>query len=160
MLPVLEVPAHVLHLAGVDVGQAHLHGDGEVDDDVVGLRRLQHVQHRVADGQGVLRLRAGEALRGVLEAEIALVLRREALDQPRPLHGDVHDLLPGPAEDLLPLGHAHGVVDVDDGAGRARAGLKGLSDDVLPALGQDLDRHVRGDHVLLDEGAQKLILRL
>ena len=39
-------------------------------------------------------------------------------------------------------------------------GIKGLLDDVGAGLGQDLDPHIVGDHVLLDDGAQELVLGL
>ena len=46
---------------------------------------------------------------------------------------------------------------MDDGVGRALAGVEGLADDVLPALGQHLHGHVFGNHVVLDQGAQELV---
>ena len=49
---------------------------------------------------------------------------------------------------------------MDNGAGRALAGLEGLADDVLPALGQHLDGDIFRNHVVLDEGAQEFVLRL
>ena len=160
MLPVFEVFAHVFHLAGIHMGHTHFHGHRQVDDDVVAFAGLQHVQNGVAHLQCVFRLGAGEALRGILEAEIALVFRRQLFDQLRAFHGDPLDLFLALAEHLLPLGDAHGIVEMDNGAGRALAGFKGLADDMLPALGQHLHRDVLGDHVVLDQGTQELILRL
>ena len=125
MLPVLEIFAHVLNLAGVDVGQAHLHGDGQVDDDIVVGRRLQHVQNRVAHFQGVFRLGAGEAFGGILEAEIALVFRGQLLHKPGTLHGNLLDFLLALAEDLFPLGNRGGIIEVNDGVGGTLAGLEG-----------------------------------
>lgn len=34
VLPAVEMLAHVLNLLGIDVGHGHLHGGGEVDDDL------------------------------------------------------------------------------------------------------------------------------
>ena len=157
VLPVLEVLAHVLHLAGVDVGHAHFHGDREVDDDVVVRAGFQHIEDCVADLQSVFGFGAGEAFGGVFKPEIALIFRCQFLDQLRALHGDLLDLLLTLAEDLLPLGHGHGVVEVDDGVGGTLAGIEGLADDVLPALGQHLHGHIFRNHVVLNQGAQKLV---
>ena len=158
--PVLEVFAHVLHLRRIDVRQAHFHRDRQIDDYVVVGGRLQHVQHGVADLQRILRLGSGKALGGILKAEIALVLLRQLFDKLCAVHGNFLDLLPALAEHLLPLCHADRIVKVDNGGGSALASLKGLADDVLPALGQHLYRHVVGNHVLFDQRAEKLVLGL
>ena len=47
---------------------------------------------------------------------------------------------------------------MDDGPGCALDRLEGAADDMVAALGQHLHGDIVGDHVLLDEGAQKLIL--
>ena len=160
VLPVLEVFTHVLHLAGVHMGQAHLHRDRQIDDDIVAFAGLQHIQHSIADLQGVFRLRTREALGGILETEVALVLGGQLPDQLGPVHGNLLDLLLRFFEHLLPLGNGGGIVEVNDGAGGSLAGLKGLADDVLPALRQHLNRHILRDHILLDQGPQEGILRL
>ena len=49
---------------------------------------------------------------------------------------------------------------MDHGPGRALHGLKGLADDMVAALGQHLHGHILGDHVVLDQSAQKGVLRL
>ena len=48
---------------------------------------------------------------------------------------------------------------MNDGAGCALAGVEGLADDVLPALGQYLYGYIFGNHVVLNQGAQELIFR-
>ena len=160
VLPILQVLAHVLHLAGVDMGQAHLHSHGQVDNDVVVFAGLQHIQHGIAHFQCVLRLGAREALGRILEAEVPFILGGQLLHQLGPLHGDLLDLFLALFENLLPLGHRGRVIEVDNGTGGTLAGLEGLADDVLPALGQHLDRHVLGDHVLLDQSPQEGVFRL
>ena len=142
------------------MGHTHFHGHRQVDDDVVAFAGLQHVQNGVAHLQRVFRFGAGEALRGILKAEITLIFRCQLFHQLRAFHGDLLDLLLALAEHLLPLGDTHGIVKMDDGAGRALAGFKGLADDMLPALGQHLHRDVLRDHVVLDQSPQELILRL
>ena len=157
---VLEVPVTVFDLVCVDVRHAHLNGDRKVDDHRAVGRRLHDVQHGVADLDGIIDLGAGEALRAVLEQEVALVLLTELLDQPGTVGGDLLDLFLALMEHLLTLGRGGGVVEVDDRAGRALDGLEGAADDVVAALGQHLHGDIVGDHILLNEGAQELVLGL
>ena len=46
---------------------------------------------------------------------------------------------------------------MNDRVGGTLARVKGLADNMLTALGQHLHRHVVGDHVPLNQCAQKLI---
>ena len=139
---------------------AHFHGDGQVDDHGAVGRGLHDVQHGVAHIHGIVHFGAGEAFGAVLEQEVALVLLAELLDQLCTVGGDLLDLLFALVEHLLALGHGGGVVEVDHRAGCALDGLKSLADDVVAALGQHLHGDIGGDHVLLDQGAQELVLGL
>ena len=122
---------------------------------------LPGVDDGVADAQGELHLGAGEALGGVLEAELRLGhLRGVVVEERRTGDGQIDDLVLAGAEDLLPLGEGGGVVQVDHHMLGAADGVEGLLDDVGAGLGQDLDPHVVGDHVLLDDGTQEVIFRL
>jgi hypothetical protein len=58
-----DVAAEPLDLIGVHVGRRHLDGRRQVQDRLARRRRLPDVQHRVADLDGEIELRAGEALR-------------------------------------------------------------------------------------------------
>ena len=93
------------------MGQAHLHRDRQIDDNIIAFAGLQHIQDSIADLQGVFRLRAREALGRILEAEVALVLGGQLLDQLGPVHGDLLDLLLRLLEHLLPLGNGGGIVE-------------------------------------------------
>ena len=157
---VLQVLVAVLDLVGVHMGHAHLHSHRQVDDHGALRGGLHDIQHGVAHLYGVVYLGAGKAFGAVLEQEVALVLLTELLDQLCAVGGDLLDLLLGLVEHLLALGDGGGVVEVDDRAGRALHGLKGLADDVVAALGQHLHGDIVGDHVLLDEGTEELVLRL
>ena len=161
VLPVMEVLAHVLNLLGIDMGHGHLHGGGEVDDHLPLRPGLPHVDDGVADPQGELHLRAGEALGGVLEAEVGLrhfggVLVKELGSG----DGDVHDLVLAHPEDLLPLGEGGGVVQVDHHVFGALDGIEGLFNNMGAGLGEHLDGDILRDQVVLDDGAQKLVLGL
>ena len=46
---------------------------------------------------------------------------------------------------------------MNDGTGRALHGLKGFANDMVAALGEHLHGHILGDHILLDQRAQKLV---
>lgn len=62
-------------------------------------------------------------------------------------------------EDLLPLRDARRIVDVDDGAFDAFQGFKSLFDDVFPCLGEDLDRHIVRDEIMVNQIAEEVIFR-
>ena len=155
---VFQVLVAVLDLVCVDMRHAHFHGNGQVDDHGTVRGGLHDVQHGVAHIHGVVHLGAGEALGAVLEQEVALILLAQLLDQLCAVGGDLLDLLLALVEHLLALGHRGGIVEVDHRAGCALDGLKGLADDVVAALGQHLHGDILGDHVLLDQGAQELVL--
>ena len=161
VLPAVEMLAHVLNLLGIDVGHGHLHGGGEVDDDLPFRPGLPDVDDRVADPQGKLHLRASEALRGVFKAEVGLGHFIGVLvEQLGPGDSDVHDLVLRHPEDLLPLGKGGGVVEMDHHILGAFDGLKGFLNDVGAGLGEHLDVHIVGDQMVLDDGPQKFILGL
>ena len=158
---VVQVLAHVLDLLGVHMGHGHLHGRGQVDDDLAVRAGLPHVDDFIADAQGKLHFRAGEALRGILKAEVRLRHLGSILIKGLGAgDGDVHDLVLALAENLLPLGEGGGIIQVDDDVLGPLDGLKRLFDNMRTRLGEDLDPHVVGDHVLLDDGPQELKLRL
>ena len=157
---VLQVLVAVLDLVGIHMGHAHFHGDRQVDDHRAVRGGLHNVQHGVAHIHGVVHFGAGEALRAVLEQEVALVLLAELLDQLGAVGGDLLDLFPALVEHLLTLGHRGGVVKMNHRTGRTLDGLEGAADDVIAALGQHLHGDVLRDHVLLDQGAQELVLGL
>ena len=157
---VLQVLVAVLDLVGIHMGHAHFHGDRQVDDHRAVRGGLHNVQHGVAHIHGVVHFGAGEALRAVLEQEVALVLLAELLDQLGAVGGDLLDLFLALVEHLLTLGHRGGVVKMDHRPGGTLDGLEGAADDVIAALGQHLHGDVLRDHVLLDQGAQELVLGL
>ena len=49
---------------------------------------------------------------------------------------------------------------MDDGVGRSFYSFEGFLDNMFAGLGKHLDRNIIRDHVLLDQGAKELILRL
>ena len=158
LVPVAQVGVHILDLVGVDVRQRQRHGGGQVENDRQLRRRLPLLHHRVADGQRKVRLGPGKALRGVFQLNLPLHPARAVRDGAHPLQGDVDDLLAAFVEHLFALGGRGGVVQVDDGLFAPRQRLEGAADDRFPRGGDDLDGHIVGDEVVLDEGAHKLVL--
>ena len=49
---------------------------------------------------------------------------------------------------------------MDNGIAAALQSLKGLADDMLSCLCQNLERNILRYHIALDQGAQELIFRL
>jgi hypothetical protein len=156
-----DVPVEVLDDVGVDVGRVHLHRGRQVEDQLAIGRRLDDLGDGVTDLDGVVDLRAGEALGAVLVEHVGL---RDGLlelaAQPGRRRGDVGDAVLVEPEHDPPLEHRRRVVEVDDGLGRALDALVGALDQLGPALGEYLDRDVVGDQVLLDEDPDEVEVRL
>ena len=76
---VFQVLVDVLDLSGEYMRHGVLHGGGNVDNRLFLRRRLPYIQDGVADVHGVVHLRSREALRAVLEGEIAVRLIGELL---------------------------------------------------------------------------------
>ena len=152
-----QVPVHPLDRIGVDVRRRHLDGGGQVDDQRPLRRRLDDVGHRVADLDGVLQFGAGVGLRGVLEAPLRVRVLLGLLDaHPGAVGGDGLDGVAVGAEHHAALQDRRRVVEVHDRLRRTGAGLERAGDQLGPALGQHLDRHVIGDGALLDDLADEV----
>ena len=160
-IAVLEVAMAPFDLVGVDVGRGHLDRRRQVDDHLLLRRRLVDVADGGADIARELELGAGEALRRVLEHPLRLrVLIRQLLHQLGARHGDVDDAgIVGAEHDAALQGRGR-VVEMDDGALGAAAGLEGALDQLGPALRQHLDGDVVRDHLLLDQLAHEVEIRL
>jgi hypothetical protein len=141
-----------LDLVGVDVGSGHLDGGGQVEDDLPLRAGLPHVHHPLADLHRIVELGAGEALRRVLEAHVALRdTRGQLLAEDGPAHRDVDDAGPVEPEHHPALQGGGGVVEVHEGPRGAAQRLERALDLLGPGLGQHLDHHVVRDQVLLDQ---------
>ncbi len=157
VLAVGEPAAHPLDRVSVDVGSGHLDGGRQVDDDLALRRRLEDLDHLVADVECELELRAGVALRRVLVVHLGAGNERLHLAAlARAVQGDVDDALLVLAEHDLALQHAGGVVQVHDGLLGALDRLVGALDQVVAGLRQHLDGDVVGDRVLFDQAAHEV----
>jgi hypothetical protein len=94
VLAVSEVAAHPLDRVGVDVGRRHLDGRRQVDDDLALRRRLEDLDHLVADVDRELELGARVRLGRVLVVDPRLGdALLELAAQPRAVERDVDDAL-------------------------------------------------------------------
>ena len=159
VFPVVKVLAHVLHLAGIDVGRTHLHRHRQIDNHRPFLGGLPNVDDPVADLQGKFRFGAGEGFRRVLKAVVILVALHVLVEQLCALYGNVDDGVFVPLKYLFPLGHTGGVIQVDNGVLAALQSFKSALDNVFPGLGQHLDGDVVRDQILFNQGAQKFKFR-
>ena len=157
----VQVADHPLDRVRVDVGRGHLHRRGQVDDHLVVRRRVDDVDDLVADPHREVELGAGVGLRRVLVVDVRLgdgLLELAA--QAGALERDVDDAVLVETEHHAPLQHRRRVVEVHDRLLGAADGVEGPLDEVVPALGQHLDRHVVGDVVALDELAHEVVVGL
>ena len=100
---VLEVRVHPLNLIRVDIGGGHLNGGREIDDNGILLGSAPCLLNRRTDIQREIQLRAGKALRGILQAHLGVALRRIALHQLGADDGDILDFVLILVEHHVPL---------------------------------------------------------
>ena len=162
-LPAGELADEILHHVGKLVGQAVLHGGGQVEDHLVPLGGVEVVQHRRADVHGVVHLRPHKRLRGVFIAQVHTARDHRLghlVDEVRRVGGDFGDARAVHVKHHLALEGGGGVIKVEDDIFGPLNGLKGPFDEVFPGLDQHLDGHVAGDMPPLNELPADLVLRL
>ena len=159
-IPVMQYLAHVFHLLRVNMRQALLYCNGEVDYSLPVGSRLPDVDDRVADLRSEFRLSSGEALRRVLEAEVTGSILAVFIQKFSAGNGDVDDLLLALTEYLLALSHGGGIIQVHDSILAALERLESFFDDVLTALGEHLYRNVVRYQILLDKRSRESDLDL
>ena len=149
---VRQIAGHPLDRVGVHVGRRHLDRRRQVDDRLAVGGRLPHVVDRVADLDRIVELGAGVGLRRVLEPYVRPGHGLRQLEaQPRSVHRDRGDALPVESEHDAALQGRRRVVEVHDDLVATTDRLVRPLDQLGPGLREDLDRHVIGDQVLLDE---------
>ncbi len=161
-IAVLDVAAEPFDLVGMDVGRRHLDGCRQVEDELLLRRRPDLVHHRLADLDGVVEFRAGEALRAVLEADgvFHAALLRQLLDEARTLNRDLLDALAVLPEHDAALQFGCRVVEMHDRRLGASNALEGARDQFLAALDEHLHGHVIGNLLVVDERAAEVEIRL
>ncbi len=153
----VDVAAEPLDLVGVDIGCGGFHRGRQVEDQLLLGGRLEHLDHRVADFDGELRLGGTEDLRRVLETPGGFrVLRSQALDDLCRVDSDVHHAGLVLIEDDAAETRRGGVVVVDDGLLGALQRLEGAGDQVFARLGQHLDGDVVRDVPAFDQLADEV----
>ena len=156
-----EFAAEVFDLVGVEVRRAGLHRVRQVENHLLLRPRLPDGRHRLADLDGKIRLRLGEALRRILENPAAAgVLGGALLQQFGAEAGDGDDFGPGFLVDLLALDPGGGVVEMDHGLFHALKRFEGAVDEMLARLHQHLHGYIVGNQVLLDEPAGEVKFNL
>ena len=159
-LAVFQVADEVFNLVGIGVGRAHLHRVGQVEDHGILLGGAELLHHAVTDHDGVVGLGAAEALGRILKADIgvARIFVGQLPDQACALNGDIGHTLHIGLKDDLSLEGGGGVVEMHDDVFGALDGFKGLLDQVLARLHQNLNGHVVGNVVVLDQFAANFVL--
>ena len=142
------VCAHPFYLVGVNVRSIVLDCFRQVYDKLVVWRRLPNFHHGLANLECEIKLGIAEAFGRILHADFCAVLKKfvgHAAHQLCAVSGDVYYLRARHIERHLSLQGGSAVVKVDDGVLAAFQGVKRAHYQMLPALGQDLQRDVVGD---------------
>ena len=159
-VPVFQIFVEKFHLGCKHMRHGDLHRGRDIDDHLVFLYRLPHVQNRIADLKSVIDLCSRKALGAVLKGKIPLRLVRKLLQKLCTVHRKLLNLLPALSKHLLPLGHGRGIIQMHNRPGRTLYRLKGSLYDMLPRLSENLDRHILRNHIPLDQGTDEIIFRI
>ena len=138
----------------------HFHRHREIYYNIVGFARLENVKNGIAHLKGIFRLGSCKGFGRIFKAEIAFVFPGKLFDKLCSVNGYLLDFFLGLFKYLFSLSNAHRIVKMNDCAGRALAGVKGLADNVFAALGKHLNADILGNHVVVDKGSQKFIFGL
>ena len=160
VIPVIQMLMYILKLTGEYMGHRILHRRRDIDDRLVVCRRLPHIQYGIADLNRIINLCPRKALRAVLEGEVPVRLSRQLKQKLRPFNGNLLDLFLTLSEHLLSLRNRRRIIQMYHRMRRPLDRLEGLLDNMLSRLCQYLDRHIRRDHILLDQRPHKLVFGL
>ena len=148
-IAILKMTHHPLNLVRIDIRRVHLDRQREVDDHL--LLRCCHpplVEDRLADLERKVEFRPHKALRGVLEDDVvAPEFFHASLDRLDAVYGNLLDLLAARVEDHVALQGIGRIVDVHNRVRNALDGLEGSANQVLAALREHLDMHIRRNHL-------------
>ena len=156
----MQILAHIFDLICVNVGHGVRHGYGQVDDDLIVGSGLPDIDDLVADLCGEFRLGTREAFGRIFKDEVSFRLFSVFKAELRTELRDLDDLLLGFFEHLLALCDGGGVIEMNDGVFRTAQSLKGLGNDMLSRLRQNLNGDVVGDHIVFDQRAAEFVFRL
>ena len=159
-VPVLEVPAHPFDLVGIDIGRIHFNSRRKVEDHRLFLRGLPDVLDGRADLKREIKLCACKALRRILEHEVAVKLIPAFLHPAGAVLGDLDDTRAVHVKDDVPLEGRCGIINMENDILASLDRFIGPVDLVFPALGENLDIDIIGDHVVVDQSPEKIILDL
>ena len=145
-VPIGQVADEIFHLVCVDIRSGRFHRRRQVEDDRMLGSRGKDLHHSFANLEAEIELCGGECFRRILEVPVgARLLRRLVPHDLCAANGDVAHLLPCHAEnDFAPCG-ADRVVEVHDGLLRPLEAGEARTDQVFPALGEDLHQHIVRD---------------
>ena len=155
---VFEIFTHIFNLRGVDVRKAHFHGYGQIDNHVVIRTRFEYIKHCIADLKCVFGFSSRKGFGRIFKAEVSFVFARQLLDKLCAVYRNLLDLVLGFLKHLLTLCYADRIVEVNNCTRSALASIEGLANDMLAALSQHLHGHIIGDHIVIDQRAEKLKL--
>lgn len=145
-LAVLHIAAEVFNLVGIGVRSAHFHGGWQVNDDGLFLGSTHLCHHSLANSDGKIDFRAGEAFGRVFIANIHTTASHlflgELLDETCALYSDFGNAFHILAKYNLALQGGGGVIEVDDYIFSATHCFKGFANELLARLHQNLHRNI------------------
>ena len=152
---------HPFDHVGKDVRRGMLDRRRQVNDALALRVRLPHLCHGVHDALAKRELRSREHLWRVLEHPVrSRLLGGELGEETCVARGQLHDaVLVEPEHDLAHHRRSR-VVEVHDRAPGTAQRFESAADERLARLREDLDRHIVGNELLIDELADEIELDL
>jgi len=158
---ILEMTVHPLNLICIHIGSIHLNGGRKIDNNR--LLRSCHAPGLLNSStylQGIIQLCAGEALRRILQHQIAVIILRILFHQLCAFNGNLLNLFFIFVEDYISLQSRGGIVNMYHNFFDSLNCLKGSLDQMLTALYQNLHPDIIRNHPPLYQLTQKIILNL
>ena len=145
-----------LDLIRIDVGRAHFHCSGQIDDHWPIRGRCQYLVHRIANRYREIHLRTGKTLGAVLKYPLCFGAGVCGfLDQAGAVYSNIPNTVPVETKDVFPLHRRGAVVKMHHGSLDALECGKGFFNEVRPRLHKHLHGDVVGNAVLFDQLPQK-----
>ena len=159
---VFDVAHRPFNLVSMDVWRGGFYCEWQIEDQALLRRGLNDIHHRLANFFGEIELGAHETFGGILKADglFHAAFVRHFADKFCGTHGDIPNTSAIFLKHHAALQFGSGIIKMHDGVFRALYAFKGSADQIFTTLHEDLDSHVIGDQIIVDQVAAEIKIRL
>ena len=160
MLSPVQVIVHVFDLIGIHMRHGMRNRYRQIDNHRILCSRLPNINDSIADFQCKFRLCSRKAFRRIFEAEMTGCLFPIFLTELCAKYSKVDNFFLTLFKDLFPLCNRSRVVQMYNGMLHTLERFKGLGNDMLSCLRQNLNGNIVRDQILFNQCAAKFIFCL